>query len=320
MRDITDGDGAILRLVMHAQPGQVVADEGRAGDHPEELRAQARDGQIGLDAAAGIEELGVGGAAHRLVHIGIRHPLQQRQGTRAADLDLAEGGQIEEGHALAGGLVFLADAIEVRRLVPAPLALIGAGAAPRLTGLEVVDALPAKLLTEDRTQFLQPGVDRADAVRARPLVLIIGEAQAIVVLDALAGALGRVVGAGIVVAEARGAEGIDIQRGLAFDDPLGHELADAARAAVAIERHAGRDPHAARARHRAQHGLAIRRVRARVADQRDDAGLLEERDAADGTFQQLLKAIKVRREELCRHVPTARHRSSAPADWAHSRR
>ena len=62
----------------------------------------------------------------------------------------------------------LREPVEVRRRRPAERALIGAGAAPRLAGLEVVGALPAVLRRRRRARLLEAGVQRAGALRAAP--------------------------------------------------------------------------------------------------------------------------------------------------------
>ena len=58
-RDIADDDRAVLLPLVHPQPGDIVADEGRAGDDPESILTEAGDRQVGFHTAAGIEELGI---------------------------------------------------------------------------------------------------------------------------------------------------------------------------------------------------------------------------------------------------------------------
>ena len=134
-------------------------------------------------------------------------------------------------------------------------------------------------------------MDRADAVRAGPFVLIVREAHGIIILHALPCPFGGIFGVGIIVSKTGGTVDVDILRRFAFDDPLGHELAHAARAAIAIQGHACRHPQAARAGDGSQHGLAVGGVGAGVAGQVDDAGILQERNAADGPFEQHLEAL-----------------------------
>ena len=60
-----------------AQPGQVVVAERGAGDHPEPLLGEPGDGEVGLDAAAGVERLGVGEVADLAGHLVVAHPLEE---------------------------------------------------------------------------------------------------------------------------------------------------------------------------------------------------------------------------------------------------
>ena len=161
--------------------------------------------------------------------------------------------------------MFLSNPFKIRRALPAPFTLIRTSTTPGLAGLKIVDTFPAKFLTEDRTHFLQAIMYRADAMRARPFILIVREAQTIIIFHTFSCAFSSIFRVGIIIAKARGAISIHIQRHFASDDPLCHQLANAARAAIAVERHARRHPHAAHARHRSKHGLAIRSVRAGMA-------------------------------------------------------
>ena len=79
---------------------------------------------------------------------------------------------------------------EPGRARPAELALVGAGAAPGLPGLEVVGALPAVLHAEHRARVLEPAVERREPVRPAPLVGVERVAQPVVVaIDLAAGRL-----------------------------------------------------------------------------------------------------------------------------------
>src|SRR5262245_54341040 len=94
-----------------------------------------------------------------------------------------------------------ADALEERRSRPAPAPLVGAGAASGRSGREVVRALPAVLFAEHRARRGEPPVERAQTALARPLVLIVGIAEHVVVAVRLA----RTVG-GIRAVRVHGAE------------------------------------------------------------------------------------------------------------------
>src|SRR6266498_4498419 len=97
--------------------------------------------------------------------------------------------------------MFLPHPLEEGRLGPAPLALIFSGSAPLFAGLEIIYALPTKLLAEDRAQFLQTIMHRAEAMRAGPFGFIMWEAQSIIIFDAFSGPLGGVFGVRIIIAE-----------------------------------------------------------------------------------------------------------------------
>ena len=209
--------------------------------------------------------------------------------------------------------MFLPDPLKIRWTIPAPPALIRTRPLPGFSGIEIVNPFPAKFLPKDRTHFLQPIVDRADTVWAGPFVLVVGKTQTIVILDTLTGPFRSIFRVGIIIAKAGSPVGVHVERGLALGYPFCHELADASCATVAVKRHTGCDPHAACPSHGPKHGLAIRGVSAWMADQGDDPGLVEERNAADGPFQQLFKTIVVCRQRgpavLPRHaVDPARQR------------
>ena len=107
--------------------------------------------------------------------------------------------------------MFLSNALEIGRPIPAPVTLVGAHPAPGFVRLKVIDPLPAKFLTKDRSHFLQAVVDRADPVGASPLILIVGKTQAVIVLDSFAGALRGIFRVGIIIPKPRGFICIHIQ-------------------------------------------------------------------------------------------------------------
>ena len=109
-----------------ADPREVVVAEGGAGHDREQLLLHARDGEVALDAAAGVEHLRVGDLPDAARDAVVAQPLQVVGGARAGDLDLGEGGLVEERGALAAGDVLGADG---RR--PQPARPTRAGAAPR---------------------------------------------------------------------------------------------------------------------------------------------------------------------------------------------
>src|SRR5664280_1603020 len=181
--------------------------------------------------------------------------------------------------------MFLPYTLEIWRAIPTPLALVSTGPPPRLARIEEIDPFPAEFFPEDRAQFLEPVVHRAYPVRTRPLILIVGEAQPVIIFNALTGSFGGIFRISIIITKTRGFIGIDIQRRFTLDDPFRHEFTDTTCAAITIERHTSRDPHAADFSHRPKHGLAVRGVCTRMAYQCDDASLLKEWNPANGPFQ-----------------------------------
>src|SRR5438105_758090 len=70
---------------------------------------QARDRQIALDAAAFVQELGVGNAARGPVHLVGSEPLQQSNRPRSSDLQLTEGGDVEQPSSITSRLMLRGD-------------------------------------------------------------------------------------------------------------------------------------------------------------------------------------------------------------------
>src|SRR5262245_22798695 len=128
--------------------------------------------------------------------------------------------------------MFFFNALEERRLRPAPLTLILSSPAPLFAWLKIIDALPAKFFAEDRAHLLQAIMNWADAMRTGPFAFVMGEFQAIIILNALTRPFCCVFGVGIIIAKTRGAISINIFRGLALCNPFCHQLAHPARAAI----------------------------------------------------------------------------------------
>src|SRR5207237_6728690 len=88
---------------MTADPAQVVVAEGGAGDDEEPILAEPSHGEVALDPAVLVEHVRVGDATDGAVHVVGAQPLQESEGTRAADLDLGEARLVEERGGPAGG-------------------------------------------------------------------------------------------------------------------------------------------------------------------------------------------------------------------------
>src|SRR5207244_13350377 len=111
-------------------------------------------------------------------------------------------------------------------------------------GLVPVDALPAALLPEGRVQRDMALVGGRDAKRASGLPLLGGVLDVVVLRQRLVRARERVLAAAVLPAEAPPVERPDVPLGTAVDDPLAHDLADAARAGEPVRAAAGGDPEA----------------------------------------------------------------------------
>ncbi len=197
----------------------------------------------------------------------------------------------------------LPQALEPGRRRPAEAPLIRAGAPPRTAGLEVVGPLPAVLRSEDAAQILQTAVQSAGAVRAAPLVRVVRVAEVVVVLVCLARRFRRVDRVPVGAAEAPGAVGADVDLGLPAGHPLRDRLSDPSRTAEAVQGEPGRHPEPTYAGDGAEQRLRIRRHGVRMADERDDLGLGEEREPARGAAQQLLESGQVGRQRTLAVIP-----------------
>ena len=88
---------------------------------------EPRDRDVGHDAAALVEELRVDRRADRPVDVVRADALEQREGARARDLDLAERAEVDDPDPLADGAVLLPHPLEPvaagpsRRAWPSPV-------------------------------------------------------------------------------------------------------------------------------------------------------------------------------------------------------
>ena len=153
---------------MAVQPGEIALHGRRGRDDQEGGFRQAGDRQVRLDAAAGVEPLGVDQPARLDRDIVAANPVQDRFGIPPLDPELAEGGHIEQADALADRHVLVARMAEPV-LAPPAVTVFRRNAFRR----EPVGALPARRFAETRAARLQMLVDRrtADAAGARRLAV-----------------------------------------------------------------------------------------------------------------------------------------------------
>ncbi len=94
-RDVADRHGPIVRQVAPQPRGVVVAERG-PGHEQERLVRDAGHGQVGLDPPARVEKLGVDDGPDRPIDPIGAHPLEERKGSRASDLELGERALVEQ--------------------------------------------------------------------------------------------------------------------------------------------------------------------------------------------------------------------------------
>ena len=128
-------------------------------------------------------------------------------------------------------------------------------------------------------------------------------AQAVVVAIGLARGLGGVARVAVHRAEAPGAVALQVELALARRHELGDRLADAARAAEAVQREAGGDEEARHARQLPDQRIAVRRHGVGMADELDDARVGQEREALRGALHERREARLVGRHRLAAVVP-----------------
>src|SRR5262249_59113257 len=108
-------------------------------------------------------------------------------------------------------------------------------------GVVPVDPLPAGLLTERRAVLPVPRIGGGHPQRSTRLTLVVRIADVVV---GLVGLLDPRMGVGrraVLAAEAPDVHLPEVETGLTLDDPLGHDLADAARARQPVRAEAGAD-------------------------------------------------------------------------------
>ncbi len=288
---------------MQAQPAEIGVDRRGARDDAEALLGETRDGDVGDDAAARVEELRVDDAPGLAIDVRVADALEQRGCARALDRDLAERRHVDQAHAFAQRRGLLGQQVRIGRRRPAEGALLLPRPPPRPSGLVVVGALPAVLGGEDGARVLRALVQRAGAPGPPERVAVERIAQAVVVAIGLARGLGGVARVAVHGAEAPRAVALQVELALARGHELGDRLADAARAAEAVQREAGCDEEARRARELADQRIAVRRHRVGVADELDDARVGQEREALRRALHERREARLVGRHRLAAVIP-----------------
>jgi len=146
-------------------------------------------------------------------------------------------------------------------------------------------------------------VERRQTPAARPLVLVEGIAEDVVVLVRLSRARGRVGAVLVDRTEASHVHLSDVVGRLPIDQPVRDDLADGAARAEAGVGEPARGPQARHAGHRAEERPAVGCDPLGAVDEVGHLGLREHRDPPDGAFQDRLEQLPVRGQELLSEVP-----------------
>ncbi len=180
---------------------------------------QARDRDVGLDAAAAVQHLRVDDAAERPVDVVRADPPQECRCSRAGHLELREARLVEQPCRLSGREVFGRD--RGRPVLPRPSSRSQVLETLVLVGGEPVRPFPPRLLAELGAERLQPRVRGGCLQRPTRLRLLSWVPDVVVRRVDLVR-----LGERVVAVTVRGAEPPDVHlrqvhRGLALDDPLG---------------------------------------------------------------------------------------------------
>ena len=249
------------------------------------VSGEARDGEVGLDAAVGVQPLRVDDAAGLDGDVVGADALQHGFGIGALDADLAERRHVEQGDAGAHGGVLGGGVVEPVLALPAVavfgLLALGAGALGQIPER----ALPAGGLAEAGAARFQPLVERRVAHAARGLVVAIGEVVGVEQAERLGDAIDKV---GLVALEREHAADVDahqVHGGLAGMHPFGQRLAGAAGGLDADGVEAGGDEEVLQLGRLAEQIAVVGREAFGAVEEGVDAGARQDRQARHGLLQ-----------------------------------
>ena len=297
---------------MLADPGEVVGAEAGAGDDVEFFLGKPRHGQVGLDAAARVEQLRVGEAAGRLVDVVGADPVERAQRILAGQFVFGEGRLVEDADRLAHMPVLVADRAEP--VLPAHRIDV-----LRLDALrrKPVGPLPAELRAEHHVMRLQPLVERRDDARPPGLVFLVREADRVVLAIGFERAVAHPVAVAVQAGKAPDVDDPQVERRFAVDHPLRQHPAGAAARRDAEGVEAGADEHVRAFRRQAEDEIAVGRKTLRPVDHLLDAGFFQRRHARDRLAHMLLEMIPVVVEQL--ELPVVGHIAGHPGSAGRAR-
>ncbi len=206
------------------EPGEIAGLARGAGDDEIAVVALARHREVGLDAAALVQPLGIDHPARRHRHVVGTDPVEDPLGVRALQQVLGEGGLVEEPDRLAHRLV-LGGAVLEPILAAVAIAVLGRGA----RGRKPVGALPARELAEAGAALREPVVQRRFPDTACALHLAEGPVHVVEQAQRLDRALAEVAA---VALEGHGAANIhvpEVHGRMPVEDPVRQHLAGATR-------------------------------------------------------------------------------------------
>ena len=264
------GDESIV-VEVAADPIEIALLRYRGRDHEVFVLGEAGYRQVGLDAAARIEELGVDHLADRHRHVGDADVLQLGFRVAALNDGLAERRQVEQADGLAHRLVFLADMSEP--VLPAIGVFVGRRDALRRIP---VGALPAAGLAETGIVLRQAAVQRGLARRPRGLDLQMRPMHGIEQTEAFADAVVQIAAIDLEALEARDVDLGQIHGRLPFDDPFRHRAPDTGAAENALRVEAGGDEEVLQLRRFAENEAVVGREAFRAVHEMADARVLEQ--------------------------------------------
>src|SRR2546428_4434184 len=220
LRRLADLDGPALLALLQAQPPEVAVHVPGAGDQPDPLLTEPRDGDVPGDPAAPVEQLGVDHAANRPADAIPGDTLEQGQRSLTIQLDLPERRHVDDPDAFAEGAVLLRLQPEPGRPAPAEAALVCARSPPGLVRLEVLGPFPTMLCSEDPAEVLDPVVEGTRPAWPAPLVGVVWIAKEVVITVGLFRQLSDIAMIAVDRPETPGAGGIEVELALSGCDEL----------------------------------------------------------------------------------------------------
>src|SRR5579883_2841670 len=158
---------------------------------------------------------------------------------------------------------------------------------------EPVGTLPAGFFAEDRAQFAQAIVDRAEAQLARAAALFEGITDIVIRAVDLMHARGKIRAAGRIGPEAADIHMPQIEFRLALNDPFRQHLAHPPRARNAMCAEAARRPESPHLRRLPQNKLAIRGKRLQPIHPFHQLDICQRRHAFDAAGEQRSEALLI---------------------------